>query len=221
MKKYLPAIIISLVVLAVVGFVFFALKTPDKNNDSNIKNQSVSEGDKKILSQGWSRGNGQAKIVLTEFGDFQCPACKQFESSVSSIEKDFEGKINFVFKQFPLVNIHKNALTAALAAEAAGDQGKFWQMYDILYEKQNEWAESNNPLDKFADYAKQIGIDADKLKKDVESKKFEDKINADIDLGNKFSINGTPSFFVNGAQVDISSSGAEGLRKSIQDALSQ
>lgn len=220
MKKYLPTTIISLILVITVGFVIFALSRPDGNESSKEnKISSISEDDKKALSVGWTKGNEKADIVLTEFGDFQCPACANFVNIIKDFEKEFEGKIKIVFKQFPLTEIHKNAQLAALASEAAGEQGKFWQMHDLLYQNQNQWAESNNPIDKFVEYAKQIGIDVDKFKKDIEQKRFEQKIKDDLALGERFNLGGTPSFFVNGEAVDLKASGAEGIRQAIKNAL--
>lgn len=223
MKKYLPTLVIGLGILAVVGFVVFALNRPDTSKDMT-KDESTTKLDKKdieALKTGPALGPADAKVTLTEFGDFQCPGCGTYHPILKDqIFPQFKGKIRFVFKNFPLTNIHKNAEAAALAAQSAAAQGKFWGMHDQLFEKQTEWVNLPQPLDKFASYATSIGVNPDTLKTDVQAKKYLDKITDDQNLGTKLEITGTPSFFINGAAFDTST-GAEGLKKAIQDALNK
>jgi protein-disulfide isomerase len=138
-----------------------------------------------------------AKVTVVEFGDFQCPACGVAYPVVKQIENDYKGKINFAFREYPL-KVHPNGYSAALAAESAGGQGKFWEMFDKLYSKQSEWSDKNDPTDVFAGYAKDIGIDVDKFKQDLKNKKYDAKIQADVNDGNQVGINATPTFFING-----------------------
>ncbi|MDP4038661.1 MAG: thioredoxin domain-containing protein [bacterium] len=220
MKKYLPAIIISVVILAVIGFVVFALKSTDNKQSDLDKTSSklISNDDKKLLTVGWSSGPEGAKTVLTEFGDFQCAACKKYEPILADLKKEFENKFKLIFKEFPLTNIHKNAELAALSAEAAGDQGKFWEMHGLLYVNQEKWAESNEAMNEFINFASQLGLDVTKFKNDVESKKFIDKINQDRSLGDRLAVPGTPTFYINGEVVDTTT-GSDALRQAIKNAV--
>jgi protein-disulfide isomerase len=141
-----------------------------------------------------------AKVTIVEFGDFQCPACGLAHPIAKGIKNEYEGKINFVFRNFPLIAAHKNAMTAALAAESAGAQGKFWEMHDRLFEYQDEWSNENDPLSVFEGYAKEIGIDVEKFKKDVQDKKYEKNVQNDITDGYTVGVNSTPTFYINGKE---------------------
>ena len=140
-----------------------------------------------------------AKVTIVEFGDFQCPACGASYPVVTQILNDYKGKVNFVFRNYPLP-MHPNAMIAAEAAEAAGAQGKYFDMYNALYSNQSEWSDSKNPIDIYMKYAKTIGLDAEKFKKDVESKKFEAKIKKDIADGDAVAVQATPTFFIHGVK---------------------
>ncbi len=137
------------------------------------------------------------KVTIVEFGDYQCPACGVAYPITKEVLKNYGNNINFVFRNFPLPQ-HKNAPIAAEAAEAAGAQGKFWEMHDKLYEVQNQWDTSDKPLDKFLVYAKDLKLDEKKFKSDVESSKYSKEINADVADGTAIGINATPTFYVNG-----------------------
>jgi len=148
-----------------------------------------------------------AKVTVVEFGDYQCPACGAAHPVIKQVLEAYRNNkdVNFVFRNFPLPQ-HKNARLAAEAAEASGAQGKFWEMHDALYEHQNEWSDSDDALGMFAGYARQIGIDADKMAQEVEKNAFEDTIQSDINDGNTAGVNSTPTFFINGEmQVGIPS----------------
>lgn len=178
-----------------VGAAFTIGNQPTKDKTQN----ALSESQLKILlrSDTHMTGPAKAKVNIVEFGDFQCPACGVAYSIVKQIKIEYKGKVNFAFREYPLM-AHKYGYTSALAAEAAGGQGKFWEMYDKLYSNQKEWSESKDALAIFVGYAKEIGIDADKFKKDVESKKYDAKIQADLRDGNALGVNATPTFFING-----------------------
>jgi len=141
-----------------------------------------------------------AKVTLVEFGDFECPACGASYPIVTQILQNYKGKINFVFRNFPLASVHPNATIAAEAAEAAGAQGKFFDMYNTLYSNQGEWGESKNPMDFFLKYAKNIGLDVNKFKAEVQANKYDSKIQKDENDGNALAVQATPTFFINGQQ---------------------
>lgn len=169
-------------------------------------------------------GSTDSKVVVVEYGDFQCPSCATNAPKFKAIAEAYKDKITFVFRNYPLTSIHPNALAAASAAEAAGLQGQYWQMHDLLYDKQSEWSllPSDKRLDKFTEYAQQLGLDVDKFKADVASENVSKKINYDLALGRKKSIKGTPSVFINGREVDSSVWGNEAeFKKLIDDELAK
>lgn len=146
-------------------------------------------------------GSRDAEVVLIEFADYQCPACKTYAPLVEQLHEDFGGDLLIVYRHFPLVSIHPNALAAALAAEAAGRQDRFWEMSKLLYERQEDWADEISPRDTFISYAEELEIDADQFTDDLGDGELEDKVNADILSGNKLDVNATPTFYLNGRKV--------------------
>jgi protein-disulfide isomerase len=141
------------------------------------------------------------KVTIVEFGDYQCPACGQAYPSTKQVLKDYAGKVNIVFRNFPLSQ-HQNALLSAEAAEAAAAQGKFWQMHDKLYETQSEWSESRQPLDQYISFAKELGLDTNKFKEEVTSNKYDNLIKDDQTDGTKLGVDSTPTFYVNGQKLN-------------------
>ncbi len=189
---------IGLITIAIiVGAAFvFGGKTTTTSNDTNTPPKKV---DQKVLIKKDSHifGTSDAKVTLVEFGDYQCPACGAAYPVTKQILNDYSGKIKFVFRNFPLSQ-HQNAMIAAEAAEAAGTQGKFWEMHDMLYDKQLQWGESTTPLDFFTDYAKTIGLDIAKFTKDIQTNAYQDAILNDESDGNTLGVNATPTFYING-----------------------
>jgi protein-disulfide isomerase len=127
-----------------------------------------------------------------------------FEAS-SSANADITKNVTFVFRHFPLFQIHPNAYAGSYAAEAAGKQGKFWEMHDLLYETQVNWASLPNPTDFFVNLAAQLKLDVDKFKADMNSQAVKDKVDADLRSGNAAAVNSTPTFFYNGKKLTIQS----------------
>jgi len=156
----------------------------------------------------WSKDN---KNVLVEYSDFQCPACKSFHEVLKSFEAssspDFAitQKITLIFRYYPLYQIHKNSLNAAYAAEAAGLQNKFWEMADALYNKQAEWSSLSDPKNYFINQAESLKLDTEKFQKDMDSKIVKDKVQANLTEAESIGVNATPTFFLNGKQVNLRS----------------
>ncbi len=184
---------IGIVTILIIGFGAFFL------GGSSTPEKPAPPADAKVLVRPDSHKetSPSAKVILVEFGDFQCPACGASYPIVEQLLQDYKGKVNFVFRNYPLP-IHPNAMIAAEAAEAAGAQGKYFEMYQALFSNQKEWAESKNPLEIYLKYAKNIGLDTDKFKKEVEDKKYESRIKKDQSDGNALGVNSTPTFFING-----------------------
>jgi protein-disulfide isomerase len=150
-------------------------------------------------------GNKDAKVVLTEYGDFQCPGCGSAHPTVKALSQKYKDQLAFVFRNFPLTQIHPNARAAAAAAEVAGKEGKYWEMHDALYESQNSWkdtsADQRGSL--FAGYAEQAGLKKSTFEANLSknSASVNRKINFDIALGRKVGVDATPTFFLNGKKL--------------------
>lgn len=154
---------------------------------------------------GWVKGNiSDPKVKVIEYADFQCPACGAVYSVVNEAMDATKDYTQYTFKEYPLPQIHNKADAAAIAAEAAGRQGKFWQMHELLYARQADWAEDsvigfNSTL---MDYAKNIQLDAEQFKRDLKDTTIQDQIDKDTNAGNIAQIQGTPSIFVNGTLLE-------------------
>lgn len=189
---------IGVVTIAViVGGVFF-LGKPSKNQTST----TVAPADQKLLFNDNSHkiSAPNSKVTIVEFGDYQCPACGAAYPIVKRMLSEYDGKINFIFRNFPL-SLHPNAQKAAQAAEAAAAQGKFWEMHEKLYENQTKWSEVGDPQEIFTGYAGDLGLDKDAFKKDINANKYTGLINSDASDGDKLGVNSTPTFFLNGNKI--------------------
>lgn len=142
-------------------------------------------------------GTISASIEIVEFGDYQCPHCGHAYPIIKEIQKTFGDQIRFIFRNFPLQEAHEYAFPAALAAEAAALQGKFWEMHDGIYENQDRIGD-----DLFDELAESIGLDLKKFKSDLNSAGLEARVEDDFESGIRSGVNGTPSFYVNGTKFD-------------------
>jgi protein-disulfide isomerase len=142
-------------------------------------------------------GNHNAPIELVEYGDYQCPHCGRAYPVIKRIQKRLGEKLKFVFRNFPLSEIHPDAFNAALAAEAAALQKKFWEMHDIIFENQQSLETESLLL-----YAKEIGLNMAQFTKDIQKDELVTKVENDLESGIRSGVNGTPSFFVNGKKYD-------------------
>ncbi len=167
-----------------------------------------------VNAEDWTKGNSEAKVTLIEYGDFQCPACSAYQAVLKEMQSKYGSSVNFVYRHFPLTQIHPHALPAARASEAAGKQGKFWEMHDILYEKQNFWSAGHGSPDGFfVSYAEELGLDIDQFTSDYSNTESRDAVLSDLSSANKLKLNSTPSFLLNGELIQApgSSSGFSAL----------
>lgn len=201
-------IILSIIsVVAIFGFltvVYMVSSTPE--------NVPVLDEAKTIKADDHTRWASDKKIVMVEYADFQCPGCAQLHSFIqsqindpSSPNHDLTKKVTFVYRYFPLTQIHKNAMAAAYSAEAAGKQGKFFEMGDLLFNNQTNWENANNPNEYFEGYAKELKLNMDQFKKDRDSQETKDRVNRDIQSGEKVQVNATPTVFVQGKKLSFAS----------------
>lgn len=195
--KVIIGISVATLVLVVGAALLFGgspSSTSSSQNAQPIKNtNALVHSDSHIM-------NAHSKVTLVEFGDFQCPACGAEYPIITQLLQTYKGKINFVFRNFPLPQ-HQNAKTAAETAEAAGAQGKFFEMYDLLYTNQDKWGETNNAMDYFTQYAKALHLDMNKFTSDVKSNKYDSKIQKDVNDGYAVGVNATPTFYLNGVPI--------------------
>src|ERR1700733_14879280 len=143
------------------------------------------------------QGDKDAPCTLVEYGDYQCPSCGQAYPIVKRLQKHFGKRLAFVFRNFPLSQIHQYAEPAAETAEYAGIHHKFWEMHDLLYENQGSLDDGL-----FLELSQQLNLDIDKLTQALESKQFEPRVKADFSSGVRSGVNGTPTFFINGQRHD-------------------
>lgn len=161
------------------------------------------------------RGNPDAPITILEFSDFQCPFCARFHSqTLPSIMEEYidTGKANFVYRDFPIQSIHPNALPAAVAAECANEQGKYWQYHDTLFEKQNSWAklDTDSVISTFSQYAEEVGLQKQQFDSCLESGKYLEEIQHDLNDGRSYDVTGTPGFFIGNEEIGfVKLSGAQ------------
>lgn len=184
-SKFFITIALSTVLIVGVGIFFMSRPAKVLERSDLLPNTANIQGAK------------DAKTYLVEFSDFQCPACGAFYPKVKEIVEKNKDKMVFTYRHFPL-DQHKQALPAALAAEAAGEQGKFWEMHDYIFENQDSLSEEF-----LLAAAEKLGLDREKYEKTFKENKYQDKINKDQSDGVKFGVNATPTFFLNGKKLDL------------------
>ena len=231
MKRILPLIIILVVLAAALGSAWYLTRTipasptlvtpaqlPASQGSPAQSQQPVAQG-VPGADPAHVLGPATAPVRLEEFGDFECPPCGMFHPILEQMHTEFGDKLQITFREFPLVPTHQHALAAASAAEAAGLQGKFWEMHDLLYEHQNEWKKEFNVRPIFEGYAKQIGIDVERYKRDMNGDLVAQRIFQDGKRGHSLGVKGTPTVFINGREVPFENLPAEKLRVVIQNEL--
>ena len=203
----------SLATLVIAGGIFGMVKLGAKNP----ADQTGSLIDL-TSSSDWSKGNKEAKIVLVEYSDFQCPACGAYYPLLKQLNQELGGEMQFVYRHFPLRQIHANAELAARAAEAAGRQGKFWEYHDLLFENQREWSEKSGAKNIFVRYAQSLDLDTGRFANDMDSQEAKEKVDKDYESGLKSAVDATPTFFLNGKKIQNPRSYDE-FRNVIEEAI--
>ena len=166
------------------------------------------------------RGPANAAVTLEEFGDFQCPPCGALEGPLRQIERDYASSLRVIFRNFPFTN-HEHAHEAAYAAEAAGLQGRFWEMHDLLYREQSVWAKSSDVQSLFDAYAGMIGLNLERFKKDVSGEQVKAKVEGDRKRGEALGVRNTPTIFINDESVPPTSLNPTALRAAVDAAVKQ
>ena len=173
-----------------------------------------------VTSEDFAKGATEsAKVTLIEYGDFQCPACGAYFPVVKQLSEELKNDLRVVYRNMPLTNIHPFAMITAQAAYAAGRQGKFWEMHDLLFENQSEWTTSN-AREKILQYAESLKLDIDKFKEDLDSDEAKDFVNKQREEALSIGLNSTPSFFLNGKYIQNPKT-FEDFQKLIQDEINK
>lgn len=229
MNKNLPALIIGLVaVIAIVAGVVLYQNSKAKDTPAAIKNSNSAPPPvdrTKTAPSGaepaWAKGAPNATVTLEEFADFECPACGTFEMVLREIKTIYGDRVRIIFRQYPLVQVHHRAYDAARAAEAAGAQGKFWEMHGMLYDKQRTWSSKTllNHRQEFESYAKTLGLNVEKFNTDLTGETANNRVAADKKRGDYIGIRSTPSIFLNGRLLTVDEMQITKMRGLIENAL--
>jgi protein-disulfide isomerase len=211
MKSYRPFLIIAIVLLvSVIGGV--ALLRSRQNTDASRSPQPAPAAS----TEAAKKPAADNVVTLEEFGDYQCPPCGELHPTLKKLKAQYGPNLNFIFRNYPLTEIHKNALLAAQAAEAARVQGRFWEMHDLLYENQKVWSDDVNPKSIFIKFARDLGLDAERFGRDLGNEEVKLRIEADREAATKMGVNGTPTVFINGRRLRDEATNPEGIRKGIE-----
>lgn len=185
--------------LILVGGVFFLGKTNPATQNNNSTQVLTVDSAKLVKEDSQKITVPDAKVTIVEFLDYECEACAAAYPIVDQILDEYKGKVNFVVRHFPN---HFNSVLAANAVEAAGEQSRYWEMHNKLFENQKAWGEKRTPqTDLFISYAEELGLDVDKFKQALESNKFTEKINKDKQEGISIGVDATPTFYINSVKV--------------------
>lgn len=179
----------ALTVVLIGGSIWYSSTVTEDNNVGIVVTEHI-------------KGNPDATVVLTEFSDFQCPACGAFHPVIQDLLANYGDHVRFEYKHFPLP-IHTLAQAAARAAEAAGQQGKFFEYHDVLFEKQSEWSISPNPNGAFVSYATALGLDEETFRRHFNSSVLRDRVRDDLNEARDRGLTGTPTFFLNGERMQF------------------
>lgn len=182
-------------VLGLSGAVFVMIKLVSESPSTQTSLQTTA-----VPASGWFKGSKEAKVVLIEYSDFQCPACRNQYMSLKKLNEEFGHQMRFIYRHFPLEQ-HANAKLAAHAAEAAGRQGKFWEMHDKMFETQSEWANQRNAEDSFIEYAHTFHLSVEQFKNDLHSTEVKQKVESDFQEGLRSGVDATPTFFLDGKKI--------------------
>jgi len=229
MKRYLPFIIIAVVLLVTIGVAvsLFRSNTATQSHPIDPATPSTvayvgAPGAEPPHVRGASNeaAASGAAVMLEEFGDFQCPPCGLLYSDLKKLESTYGTRLRVVFREFPLAGLHKNAFDAARAAEAAELQGRFWEMHDKLYENQKMWSDSTpNARPVFINFARSLGLDVERFTRDLDGQIANSRILLDMKRGDSLGVKGTPTIFINSREVKADDMTLSALTVTIDAAL--
>jgi protein-disulfide isomerase len=164
-------------------------------------------------------GSPNATVTIEEFADFQCPTCAAVHSRMKEINAHYGSRVKFIYRSFPLTQIHRNGYDAAVAAEAAGMQGRYWDMQNQLFSNQQVWANADDARRYFNEYAQKIGLDVNRFQTDMLGMATKGRVDADMQRGRALNVQGTPTIFVNGKALTIDQFDVTTMRQLIDAEL--
>ena len=197
-------IIIAVIVVAFIGLIVYTKSASPQVESGGSSNYY---------------GKLDSKVELTEFVDFQCEACYAFYPTVKEVKEKYKDRVKFRVRYFPISSGHQFARMGAANAEAAAKQGKFWEMHDKIFEGQKTWEQSQDPQEYFDQYAKEIGLNIEKLKKDIKDPMTSATINADLDEVKRLGGDCTQTFALNGKKIENPDNSVEAFTKVLDEAL--
>lgn len=224
MRRYLPFLIIAVVALVTVGVATAVYRskmqpapsaTAPAAPTATVATDAAEKEDESIHA----RGSRAAPVTMEVYGDFQCPSCAIASAMIDDLQKGYGQQVRVIFHQYPLA-MHKHAVTAAMAAEAAGLQGHFWEMHDMLYKYQSVWSSATTVSVLFAAYAESLGLDAGQFAIDAKSPEVQARVISDGDAGMARGVKNTPTIFINGREVQ-NGFRPENLKRVIDAALAE
>ena len=231
MKKTLPFIIIAIVLIAgVTAIVIFSRQRGRDNAGAFVTGTPAQTTATPASATGQSSPNAptgfarpnvrvSSPVVLEEYGDYQCPPCGILYPVLKEIEHEYGDQLRVVFRHFPLTKIHKNAMMAAQAAEAARNQRKFWEMHDKLYRNQNAWKDLADGRPTFIGYARELGLNVERFSREMDSSEVQQRITSDMQRGSGVGVTGTPTVFIEGQMLRYEATTPDGLRQAINFML--
>jgi protein-disulfide isomerase len=215
MKRYLPFVIVAAVALTAISSATLLYRAKRKPALLMSKNGSAAETSAGNIH---ASGNPNAPVVLEEFGDFQCPPCAMLSEPINQFEKDYRPNLRVVYHNFPLA-VHAHAREAALVAEAAGLQGRFWEMHDLLYREQAIWSKAMDVRTLFNSYAGMLNLDVERFNRDMDGEQVSERVMADQKQGASLGVRNTPTIFINNRTVDPKSLNPAALRAEVEEAV--
>jgi protein-disulfide isomerase len=217
MKRCLPFIVVGANALTVlVGGDPLLSQTMQPPRLDISSEKRISERD--VAKSVHVRGNPDAMVTLEEFGDFECPSCKNLATFLDALIKEYRPRVRLVFRNFPLA-MHQHSRDAALAAEAAGLQGRFWEMHDMLFREQNVWSSGTDARMLFDSYAETLGLNLNQFREDLKSDKVRERLESDQGRAKSQGVKTAPTLFIQKHQMETNEANPEGLRKLVDEAV--
>lgn len=214
MQKYRPFLAIAIVLIAAVVGGGLLLRSRRSGDSFTAAPAPLPSSTPQTVRE--RKLPADAIVTLEEFGDYQCPPCGILHPTLKKLKQDFGPNLKFIFRNLPLTRVHKNALAAAQAAEAARVQNQFWEMHDLLYENQDSWKDEINPRRIFLKFAADLGLDTRRFARDMDDPQVQLRIAADQDAAAQLGISGTPTILIEGRQLRPDVTNPEGIRKGIE-----
>lgn len=205
-------IILTIVVAGLIGL-FFVFNKSEPAPQSNLTSPT------EVVPEDHIRGNPNAAVTIIEYGDFQCPACKATYPMLKTLEEEMASNVRIVFRHLPLASIHQHAFAAARAAEAAAAQGKFWEMHDLLYERQEQWSSQANAAAIFKTYAEELALDIAAYEEAVSAKATTDKINSAVSFAFEHQLTSTPTLYLNDQKLEPNPRSYGELKSKVEELI--